>query len=178
MIIEIKNSTNIQKAVLENHIQPLVLDYLSIIQIEFNSTDFVLSLNNQLIKKVELPFRIGSLLNLLIGEDGKISAQNTMKKIEFGDYSLDINQFLFTNKNSKQEIYLTEKETALIAYLYKAKQSVSRNQLLQDIWEYVEGVETHTLETHLYRLRQKLEKEFGLTDFIVAGENGYYLKIL
>ena len=61
-------------------------------------------------------------------------------------------------KGSK--VRLTEKETAILRYLYRAGQRpVSREVLLQEVWGYNSGVTTHTLETHIYRLRQKVEKD-------------------
>ena len=55
---------------------------------------------------------------------------------------------------------MTEKETSILRYLYRAGQRpVSRETLLQEVWGYNSGVTTHTLETHIYRLRQKIEKD-------------------
>ncbi len=67
-------------------------------------------------------------------------------------------KMLLSPKGNK--IRLTEKETAILRYLYRAGQRpVSRETLLQEVWGYNSGVTTHTLETHVYRLRQKVEKD-------------------
>ena len=72
-----------------------------------------------------------------------------------------------------QEIRLTEKEAALLDYLRRKDAPVDRDTLLRDIWGYGEGISTHTLETHIYRLRQKLDNT-GLT-FTAGGTDGYKL---
>ncbi len=82
--------------------------------------------------------------------------------------------FLF---DQKTELHLTEKETEIIQYLYQNKNRiVPKEELLEKIFGYKTGVETHTLETHIYKLRQKI----GLADdqsFISTSEGGYQLKI-
>src|SRR6187402_2020516 len=71
---------------------------------------------------------------------------------------------------------LTEKETAILRYLYRAGQRpVSREVLLQEVWGYNSGVTTHTLETHIYRLRQKIEKDAANPEILVTEAGGYKL---
>lgn len=82
------------------------------------------------------------------------------------------------NKNG-QSIRLTEKETALLEILVKAKgEAVHRDILLQNVWRYAPDVETHTLETHIYRLRQKIEDDPANPMIVVTHDDGdgYYLK--
>jgi DNA-binding response OmpR family regulator len=77
-------------------------------------------------------------------------------------------------ENSK--VRLTEKEVAILRYLYRAGQrSVSRETLLQEVWGYNSGVTTHTLETHIYRLRQKIEKDAAAPAILVTEAGGYKL---
>jgi DNA-binding response OmpR family regulator len=74
------------------------------------------------------------------------------------------------------KIRLTEKETAILRYLYRAGQkAVSRDVLLQEVWGYNSGVTTHTLETHIYRLRQKVEQDAGNPAILVTDAGGYKL---
>jgi DNA-binding response OmpR family regulator len=83
-------------------------------------------------------------------------------------------KLLLTEKN--QKIRLTEKETAILRYLYRAGQRmVSRDVLLHEVWGYNAAVTTHTLETHIYRLRQKIEKEPGNAKILVTESGGYRL---
>jgi DNA-binding response OmpR family regulator len=77
-------------------------------------------------------------------------------------------------KGSK--VRLTEKETAILRYLYRAGQRpVSREVLLQEVWGYNSGVTTHTLETHIYRLRQKVERDASTPSILVTEGGGYKL---
>jgi len=79
------------------------------------------------------------------------------------------------NKNDVT-IDLTEKETALIKYLYEANgKAVSKAELLQSIWQYDKNADTHTLETHIYRLRQKIAENGGNDSFIITEISGYRL---
>ncbi len=75
-----------------------------------------------------------------------------------------------------QKVRLTEKETAILRFLYRAGQApVSRETLLQEVWGYNSGVTTHTLETHIYRLRQKVENEATSPTILVTEAGGYKL---
>ena len=74
------------------------------------------------------------------------------------------------------KVRLTEKETSILRYLYRAGQRpVSRETLLQEVWGYNSGVTTHTLETHIYRLRQKIEKDAAAPAILVTEAGGYKL---
>ena len=83
-------------------------------------------------------------------------------------------KMLLNPKGSK--VRLTEKETAILRYLYRAGQRpVSRETLLQEVWGYNSGVTTHTLETHIYRLRQKVERDAATPNILVTEAGGYKL---
>jgi DNA-binding response OmpR family regulator len=74
------------------------------------------------------------------------------------------------------KVRLTEKEAAILRFLYRAGQkAVSREILLQEVWGYNSGVTTHTLETHIYRLRQKIEKDPAHASLLVTEAGGYRL---
>jgi DNA-binding response OmpR family regulator len=71
---------------------------------------------------------------------------------------------------------LTEKETSILKYLYRANEKVvSRETLLHEVWGYNAGVTTHTLETHIYRLRQKIEKDPSSAELLITEAGGYKL---
>jgi DNA-binding response OmpR family regulator len=75
-----------------------------------------------------------------------------------------------------KKIRLTEKETAILKYLYRAgRQVVERDELLRKVWDYNAGVTTHTLETHVYRLRQKIEPDPSNARLLVTESGGYKL---
>lgn len=81
-------------------------------------------------------------------------------------------------KGGSAEVRLTEKETAIIAHLYKAGgKAVGREELLDAVWAYVQGVETHTLETHIYRLRQKIEPNPSEPAILLTDGEGYRLAL-
>jgi DNA-binding response OmpR family regulator len=83
-------------------------------------------------------------------------------------------KLLLTEKGSK--VRLTEKETSILRYLYRSGQkAVPRETLLQEVWGYNSGVTTHTLETHIYRLRQKIEKDPSNAILLVTEGGGYKL---
>ncbi len=83
-------------------------------------------------------------------------------------------KLLVGDKGSK--IRLTEKETSILKYLYRAGEKVvSRDVLLHEVWGYNAGVTTHTLETHIYRLRQKIEKDPSNAELLVTETGGYKL---
>jgi DNA-binding response OmpR family regulator len=76
-----------------------------------------------------------------------------------------------------KKIRLTEKETSILKYLYRAgEKPVSREELLTEVWGYNAGVTTHTLETHVYRLRQKIEPEPGNASILLTQAGGYRLQ--
>jgi len=85
------------------------------------------------------------------------------------------------DKSSRQifsdsiSLILTEKENEIFSFLLKSKTSVSKNLLLKKIWKYSEGIDTHTLETHIYSLRKKLEKKLKVKNILEHKEKGYYL---
>lgn len=92
-----------------------------------------------------------------------------------GPYTFKPAAKLLLTDNGKK-IRLTEKETAIIKFLYRAGEtSVSRETLLQDVWGYNAGVSTHTLETHIYRLRQKIERDPSHAEILVTEGGGYRL---
>lgn len=82
------------------------------------------------------------------------------------------------NTRNNETIKLTEKEVSIIKYLYKARDKiVSKNELLQEVWGYSPDVTTHTIETHIYRLRQKVEHEDLNAQLILTEDGGYKLKM-
>ena len=75
-----------------------------------------------------------------------------------------------------KKLKLTEKEISSIIYLFKSKSSVNIQELQTKVWGYQSKLETHTVETHIYRLRKKILKTFKDDDFIISNKNGYEIK--
>jgi len=98
------------------------------------------------------------------------------QSISFSHFSLDLREKTLTNLTSLQTQRLTEKEVQLLHFFIQNKgQAISRNRLLKAIWAYHPEVETHTLETHIYRLRQKLEADPANPTLLINCESGYIL---
>ena len=94
--------------------------------------------------------------------------------ILINNYNLNLNsrEMCFGDKKLK----LTEKEISSIIYLFKSKSSVNIQELQTKVWGYQSKLETHTVETHIYRLRKKILKTFKDDDFIISNKNGYEIK--
>ena len=78
--------------------------------------------------------------------------------------------------NNNKNLKLTEKEINTITYLSKSEKPVSINELQEKVWSYQSDIETHTVETHIYRLRKKILNTFNDKDFIISEKNGYQIK--
>mgnify|MGYP001248126596 FL=1 len=77
--------------------------------------------------------------------------------------------------NDTISLILTEKENEIFYFLLVSESGVSKNVLLKNIWKYNESIDTHTLETHIYSLRKKLEKKLEIKDILEHKESGYFL---
>ena len=93
-----------------------------------------------------------------------------------GPYAFHPAAKMLTNNDNDRKVRLTEKETAILKFLYRAGgKVVSRDTLLDEVWGYNAGVNTHTLETHVYRLRQKIEPDPQQNSILVTEPGGYRL---
>jgi len=99
---------------------------------------------------------------------------NEQSEINLGLYKLNLN----TRKmyNDKKELNLTEKESEIIIYLKKSKKPISINTLQTEVWGHSSKLETHTVETHIYRLRKKIINKFNNDNFIISTKLGYNIK--
>ena len=97
---------------------------------------------------------------------------STQSNIKIGNYFLDLNSRQITKDDN--ELNLTEKETELILYIMENK-IVSLKDLQREVWKHASELETHTVETHIYRLRKKFFEKFKDDEFIKHDKKGYYL---
>lgn len=137
-------------------------------------SDTILGLESGANDYITKPFRFAVLLARIRAQLRQHEASEDAVFV-VGPYSFrPSSKLLMTPKGGK--VRLTEKETAILRYLYRAGQKpVSRETLLQEVWGYNSGVTTHTLETHIYRLRQKVEKDAGAPAILVTEAGGYKL---
>lgn len=126
-----------------------------------------------------LPLRLGAVVDqvrYLLSNRTKMAAI-AREDIDLGAFVLETDDSQLVHKASGTIIRLTDKERLFLLTLYDADDhAMDRKGLLDAVWGYAETAETHTLETHLYRLRQKLEGS-GEAELIISGEGLYRLKI-
>jgi len=135
-------------------------------------SDTILGLEAGANDYVTKPFRFAVLL-ARIRAQLRQHEQSEDATFTVGPYTFKPGQKLLTLENG-QKIRLTEKEAAIIRYLYRADQKVvTRDVLLEEVWGYNSGVTTHTLETHVYRLRQKIEHDPSNAEILVTENGGY-----
>ena len=137
-------------------------------------SDTILGLESGANDYVTKPFRFAVLLARIRAQLRQHEASEDAV-FTIGPYTFRPSSKLLLNpKGSK--VRLTEKETSILRYLYRAgEQPVPRETLLQEVWGYNSGVTTHTLETHIYRLRQKIEQDAAVPVILVTETRGYKL---
>ncbi|MBL4695926.1 MAG: response regulator transcription factor [Rhizobiaceae bacterium] len=137
-------------------------------------SDTILGLEAGANDYVTKPFRFAVLL-ARIRAQLRTHEQSEDAVFSVGQYSFRPAQKILLEENGNK-VRLTEKETAIMKYLYRAEQKViGRDELLEQVWGYNSGVTTHTLETHIYRLRQKIERDPSNSVLLVTEGGGYKL---
>ena len=126
-------------------------------------------INNQIILR-DLPIKMNKIIELINVQFLK-NRFNLQSNINIDSYKLNLN----SRKIIKDDIDLdlTERETNIIIYLYKSKLPVKIDELQKKVWGYSSELETHTVETHIYRLRKKMKEKFSDENFISSLKNGY-----
>lgn len=121
------------------------------------------------------PFKVGVLLARIRGQLRQ-HEQSEDAVFTIGPYSFRPAQKMMVHKETEKKVRLTEKETSILKYLFRAgEKAVGRDTLLHEVWGYNAGVTTHTLETHVYRLRQKIEPVPSEATLLVTEPGGYKL---
>ena len=123
------------------------------------------------------PFRLGVLI-ARIKAQLRQHEQSDDAIFAIGPYRFRPASKLLIDPEKNRRVRLTEKETAILKYLFRAgDRPISRDVLLNEVWGYNSGVTTHTLETHVYRLRQKIERNPAKAEILVTEQGGYRLVI-
>jgi DNA-binding response OmpR family regulator len=140
-----------------------------------SEADTILGLDSGANDYVVKPFHLGVLL-------ARIRAQLRQHErsedavFNIGPFSFRPSAKMLQDDKANRKIRLTEKEAAILKFLYRAGEKVtSRDVLLNEVWGYNAGVTTHTLETHVYRLRQKIERDPSRAEILVTMPGGYRL---
>src|SRR5690606_23829238 len=136
--------------------------------------DTILGLESGANDYVTKPFRFAVLLARIRAQLRQYE-QSEDATFTVGPYTFKPSRKLMTDKDGNK-LRLTEKEASIIKCLYRAQQKVvTRDVLLEEVWGYNSGVTTHTLETHVYRLRQKIERDPSKAEILVTESGGYKL---
>ena len=139
-----------------------------------SDSDTILGLESGANDYITKPFKFAVLL-ARIRAQLRQHEQSEDAVFTIGPYSFKPAAKLLLDDNGGK-VRLTEKETSILKYLYRAGEKVvSREVLLHEVWGYNAGVTTHTLETHIYRLRQKIEKDPSSAELLVTETGGYKL---
>tara|TARA_B110000977_G_scaffold164579_1_gene211207 strand:- start:1258 stop:1845 length:588 start_codon:yes stop_codon:yes gene_type:complete len=142
------------------------------------SSNSKLNLNNYLddkniLKPQDYPILFINLIELINIQLIKIKF-NHQSRVIIKDYELDLNSKTFSKDNLI--LKLTEKEIELILYLSENKNKHTVLDLQKNIWGYAPEMETHTVETHVYRLRKKISNKFNEVNFISSNPEGYFME--
>ena len=137
----------------------------AIVALDAGANDYVLK-----------PFKINVLV-AKIRSNIRQFEQSEFAILRFGRFSFKPGDKILLNNSSKEEVRLTDKETAIIKLLYlSGGEVVTRATLLEEVWGYNTTLTTHTLETHIYRIRQKVGNASSGQDFIATESEGYRMQ--
>ena len=128
--------------------------------------------SSELREQINMPFSILEFEKKVISLIAKNEFKNN-SLIRLNNYIIDRNERKI--KKNDLELQLSEKEINFLILFRKNNEPISRNSLLKNVWNYSSESETHTVETHIHRLRKKILKKFGDNNFIKNNNKGYYI---
>jgi len=131
-----------------------------------------LNIGNQFVLN-NTPINISKLIENINIEFLKIQF-NSQSDLKINNYTINLNSRELLMKSIK--LKLTEKEVNTIIYLSRSDKPVSVEELQEEVWNYQSDIDTHTVETHIYRLRKKILNVFNDSQFIISEKNGYQIK--
>lgn len=138
-------------------------------------SDAILGLDSGANDYITKPFRLGVLLARLRAHIRQHERSDDAV-LTIGPFTFQPSAKLLINNDDQKKVRLTDKETAILKYLYRAGDKVvGREMLLCEVWGYNASVTTHTLETHIYRLRQKIERDPSNAKILTTEPGGYRL---
>ena len=128
--------------------------------------------NIENIEKIDMPFSILNFKKKIISLLAKHEF-NKSSLINLGDYLIDKNERKI--KKNKIELQLTEKEINFLILFSKSSNPIKKSFFLKNVWNYSQESDTHTIETHMHRLRKKIFEKFKDSNFIKNSDKGYYI---
>mgnify|MGYP001468543048 CR=1 FL=1 len=171
LLIEIKLDLQYKLLFLDNNINDEINKIIN------NQNDYLIITDNPLNKfkknktlVLSKPMKISQLYEKINVINLKNKYSNN-SNISIGKYTINLNSRNISRENSS--LKLTEKELEMIMYLFDSKDEKKSNIISKDVWGYSENVETHTVETHIYRLRKKIIDKFKDNNFIISNDKGY-----
>lgn len=126
-------------------------------------------------KTFKKPVRLGQVLDFIRETKQKSEHASIPENIDIGHFSLNFKRMELTDYKTGTASPITEKERDILQFLALSSTPVPRQTLLESLWGYGENIETHTLETHIYRLRQKIEEDPATPCVLVTTDEGYRL---
>tara|TARA_B100000029_G_C17504515_1_gene933944 strand:+ start:254 stop:892 length:639 start_codon:yes stop_codon:yes gene_type:complete len=127
---------------------------------------------NELIEEINMPFKILDFQKKIISLQAKYEFNKT-SLINLGSYIIDRNERKI--KKDNLELKLTEKEIDFLILFTTNDKPVNRDFVLKKVWKYSSKTDTHTIETHIHRLRKKISQKFNDKNFIKNDNSGYYI---
>ncbi len=164
---------------LENHINFSLLNVKKLTDLNYKTLEnyLIISFKKQNIENQilidQFPIHINKLVELINIKFLK-KKYNQQSEIDLGNYKLNLNSRKIFNK--KNSINLTEREANIIIFLYNSKKPVKISKLQTEVWGHNSKLETHTVETHIYRLRKKINNIFHDENFIKSSKAGYIIQ--
>jgi len=189
---ELKDHLNFKLTTIDTNIEPKLFDNFDVllchqdffknnsVEDAFERSDKIkiLAYNSSKIKfdffadKIFLPAKFEEINNII---ENSIVKKNFSinSSIKVKSYILDKNEKKLLR--DKTYVLLTEKEIQLLELFLSYNKPISKNKILDEVWKYSEDADTHTVETHIYRLRKKIKSKFSEEDFILNNKSGYVL---
>ena len=156
----------------KNNLDLDIIDYLVISKTDHKLLPNINITDKNFLGFNDLPLSLKKLLEIINVKLIKLKF-NEQSKITINGYELNLNSKFFSK--DKLKLKLTEKEIKIILYLNDKKIEHNVADLQKNIWGYSTGIETHTVETHIYRLRKKISDLFKDEKFILSYKNGYFI---
>ena len=128
--------------------------------------------SDEFIEKLIMPFTILEFKKKVISQMAKSEFRKN-SLIQLNEYIIDKNERKIKKENN--ELQLSEKEINFLILFSQSKEPVTRKSVLKNVWNYSSETETHTIETHIYRLRKKILEKFGDNNFIKNNQRGYFI---